>query len=171
MKLTSWPRGMSIKRHSKTFNSLTNYFSGNSFLATCRNSCQMSKKLFHLDLTMHQLWWIFNRDKVGDNQDILKMRKLVYSNSFYVINCVKTTFFQRDFQRDKKHFSETSPMFQTSSANGDEDRERPVNCPCFTRRALFDRRLLGEDCAETSTRKQLPLRVNKSLEFISLRGY
>lgn len=99
------------------------------------------------------------------------MRKLVYSNSFYVIECVKTTFLQRDFQRDKKHFSETSPMFQTLSANGDKDGETPVNSRCFTRRALFDRRLLGEDCAETSTRKQLPLRVNKSLEYISLRVY
>lgn len=99
------------------------------------------------------------------------MRKLVYSNSFYVIKCVKTTFLQRDFQRDKTHFSETTPMFQALSAISGKEREKPVNSRCFTNRALFDRRLLGEDCAETSTRKQFPMQVNKSLEFISLRAY
>jgi len=62
-------------------------------------------------------------------------------------------------------------MFQTLSADGDKDREKAVNSRRFTLKALHDRRLLGEDCAETSTRKQLPLRVNKSLGFISLRAY
>lgn len=126
------------------------------------------KELFHLALTLDQLWWTFNRDKVSDNWDILKMCKVVYSNSLSVIKCVKITFLLRDFQRDKIHFRETTVMFQVLSASVNEKKRTPVNSRCFTRRALFDQRLLGEDCTETSTRKQLPLQVKQGLEFISL---
>lgn len=100
------------------------------------------------------------------------MRKLVYSNSFYVINCVKTTFFQRDFERDKKNtLARQAQCFKLRAQTATKSDKKPLNSRCFMQRARFDRRLLGEDCAETSTRKQLPLRVNKSLEFVSLSAY
>lgn len=54
-------------------------------------------------------------------------------------------------------------MFQALRANVKLKRLNPANYRCFAMRAHFDQRLLGEDCAETSTREQLPLRVNKGL--------
>lgn len=50
-------------------------------------------------------------------------------------------------------------MFYVLSANVSKTKGKPVKFRCFMRRPLFDRRLSVDDCAETSTRKQFPLRV------------